>query len=68
MGKLITASQAAEILNVSVQRVYELIRLGLIPAGTAVHVGRQVRIDEDGLRDWIAAGGRSLPGGWRRGA
>lgn len=46
MTKLITATHAAEILNVSVQRIYELVRLRLLPPGVAVHVGRQVRVDE----------------------
>jgi len=66
MTKLITATHAAEILNVSVQRIYELVRLRLLPPGVAVHVGRQVRVDESRLREWIAAGGSALPGGWRR--
>ncbi|HXG94459.1 MAG TPA: helix-turn-helix domain-containing protein [Blastocatellia bacterium] len=35
-------------------RVYEAARLGLIPS---VRIGRQVRFDEDSLRDWIRRGG-----------
>jgi len=66
MEKLITAQRTAEILNTSVQRIYELIRLGLIPPGIAIHIGRQIRIDETRLREWIADGGAALPGGWRR--
>ena len=29
-------------------------------------LGRQIRVDPDGLQDWIDGGGRTLPGGWRR--
>lgn len=38
----------------SEQRVYECARLGLIPS---VRIGRQVRFDEDELREWIRKGG-----------
>jgi excisionase family DNA binding protein len=68
MNKLITVQWAAGFLNVSQQRVYEMVRLGIIPAGVAVRLGRQIRISEEGLREWVAAGGQALPGGWRRGA
>ena len=62
---LMTAKAAAEILNVTEARVYELIRQGIIPAGVAVRLGRQIRIDTDGLSEWVRRGGQSLPGGWR---
>lgn len=38
----------------SEQRVYECARLGLIPS---VRIGRQVRFDEDALREWVKKGG-----------
>lgn len=41
LGTLLTIPEAAAILNVSVPRVYELIRLRLLPP---VHLGRQVRV------------------------
>ncbi len=66
MTKLIKPTRAAEMLDVSVQRIYELVRLRIIPPGIAVHVGRQVRLSEAGLQEWIANGGQALPGGWRR--
>ena len=66
--KMVQARRGAEILGVSEQRVYELVRTGILPPGVVVRLGRQVRIDEDALREWIAAGGQSLPGGWRRDA
>ena len=64
--KLTTAKNGAQILGVKEGRVYEMIRTGLLPAGVVVHLGRQIRIDEDALRAWIHAGGQALPGGWRR--
>lgn len=52
--RLLTAKETAEILRVTLPRVYELAREGLIPS---VHMGRQVRFDETKLREWIAQGG-----------
>jgi excisionase family DNA binding protein len=42
----------------SEQRVYECARLGLIPS---VRIGRQVRFDEDALREWVQRGGNAKP-------
>lgn len=39
-------------------RVYEAARLGLIPC---VRIGRQVRFDEDTLREWVRQGGTAQP-------
>jgi excisionase family DNA binding protein len=61
--KLLTADQAAKLLLVSTQRVYELVRLGIIPC---VKLGRQVRFDEETLTEWVRNGGQSLPGIWKR--
>lgn len=63
--KLLTVDETAEILHVKKQRVYELARLKLLPT---VHLGRQLRIDESRLREWIAQGGSSLAGGWKKSA
>ena len=60
--KLLKAETVAEILNISPARVYELIRLDILPA---VKLGRQVRVEESLLEAWIAEGGQELPGGWR---
>ena len=57
--RLLTAQQVAVLLQVPKARVYELIRLGLLPG---VRVGRQVRVSQDALGEWIAAGGAALPG------
>jgi excisionase family DNA binding protein len=54
--KLLTASEVASILKVSRARVYELARTRAVPSIT---LGlRQIRFDEDSLRDWI---NRSIP-------
>ena len=57
-----TAAEVAKMLNVSVPRVYELARVGLVPR---VAIGRQVRFHPDVIQKWVAAGGKALPGGWR---
>jgi excisionase family DNA binding protein len=61
--RLLEAPELADILGVRVHRVYELARLGIIPA---VKIGRQVRFSPKRIRDFIENGGQGLPGGWRR--
>ena len=53
----------AEFLDVPLPRAYELLRSRQVPA---IRLGRQIRVDEDQVREYCASGGRSLPGGWRR--
>lgn len=62
---LIQANEAAARLGVSLQRIYELTRLGLVPA---VRLGRSIRFDPQQLEAYISDGGSTWPGGWRRGA
>lgn len=53
--RLLTAKEVSEGLRVPLARVYELARTGVIPV---VRLGeRQVRFNEDAIRDWIARGG-----------
>jgi excisionase family DNA binding protein len=52
--RLLTAKETAEILQVTLPRVYELAREGLVPS---VRMGRQIRFDEIALREWITRGG-----------
>jgi excisionase family DNA binding protein len=54
-----TAEEIAPILRVKPARVYEMARVGIIPKGVAVRMGRQVRFDEDRLRVWMENGGGS---------
>jgi excisionase family DNA binding protein len=62
--KLLTIAAAAEYLGVTEHRMYQMARSGVCPA--TVRLGRQVRIHPEKLKEWIEAGGTSLPGGWRR--
>lgn len=55
--RLLTAKETAEFLKVTLPRVYELARTGLIPS---VRMGRQVRFHETKLMEWIERGGSSL--------
>lgn len=58
----ITADEVAKILKVTPERVYELCRQRLIPY---VRLGRQIRFEEEQLRNWLSSGGTALSGGWR---
>lgn len=60
--RLLTAGQAAERLDVTLARLYELARTGTLPA---VRIGRQIRFSSEALAEWIDGGGQSLAGGWR---
>ncbi len=51
------------MLDVRDDRVYALVREGLLPH---VRLGRQIRFDADQLDEWKRNGGQSLPGGWRK--
>ena len=65
MKPKLTLKQVAEILQVSEARTQELAREGILPV---IRLGRQYRVDPDQLAEFIAGGGRALPGpgGWRR--
>jgi excisionase family DNA binding protein len=52
--KLLTAKEVASILRVKPERVYALVRAGLLPS---VRIVRQIRFEEMALMDWIARGG-----------
>ena len=49
--KLLTAKETAELLRVRPQWVYQMVRRGQLPS---VRLGRQVRVDEDALKAWLA--------------
>ena len=59
---LLTIKEVAEILRVRDQRAYQLIHAKILPA---VRIGRQLRVSEDSLREFVESGGQALPGGWR---
>ena len=53
--RLLTAQEVSSAFQIPLARVYELARLGLIPK---VPLGnRQVRFDEERLREWVRTGG-----------
>lgn len=53
--RMITAKEAAELLNVRLSRLYELTRQDAIPV---VRVGeKQLRYDTDELANWAKRGG-----------
>jgi excisionase family DNA binding protein len=56
--QLLTAKETAEVLSVSLARLYELARVGTVPV---VRVGRQVRFSREALSSWITSGGKPLP-------
>jgi hypothetical protein len=47
-------------------KFYACVREGIIPAGVIVRFGRSIYIDPDKLEEFLAAGGKAFPGGWRR--
>jgi excisionase family DNA binding protein len=51
--EFLTAHDVSVLLRVTRARVYELIRLGIVPA---IRLGRQVRVSSQQLRDWLARG------------
>jgi len=54
--RLLDAKEVAEILQVNVQRVYELTRQGILPS---IRIGpRQIRFDETRLMQWMEHGGK----------
>ena len=48
---------ATPILGITRNRMYELIRKGYLPACLIVRLGRQIRINEVKLMEWIDGGG-----------
>ena len=54
--KLLTAKETAEVLRVRPQWVYRMVRQGVLPG---VRLGRQLRVDEDALKTWLAERGLS---------
>ncbi len=52
--RFLTAREVSVAMQIPLARVYELARMNLIPS---VRMGRQVRFNEDALREWAARGG-----------
>ena len=62
-GRMLTTSEAAEVLRCTRLHLTDMLRTGLLPG---VRFGRKWLIPEDTLAEWIAQGGRALDGGWRK--
>lgn len=60
--RLMDARAAGEVMGVSRHQLYRLAGAGVVPV---VRVGRRVMFSEEQLREFVAQGGRALPGGWR---
>ena len=60
--RFFTVPEIADLLQMKRERVYEAVRLGLVPA---VHIGRQIRIEERAFVEWVRDGGQTYAGGWR---
>lgn len=63
LGRLLYAEEVAVLLGLPIQRVYALVRDRILPA---VRLGRAIRFSSARLKEWVAAGGQSHPGGWRK--
>jgi excisionase family DNA binding protein len=55
--KLLLVREAAKLLRMSENRIYDLAARGILPC---IRVGRQVRLPEDKLVAWLEAGGSPL--------
>ncbi len=60
---LIAAPAAAEMLGITVQRLYELSREGVVPS---VRLGRSFRYSPSALNEFIQRGGDGWAGGWKK--
>jgi excisionase family DNA binding protein len=56
--KLLRIKEVAALIDVPVQRGYELARTGGIPG--VVRFGRQIRVDPDRLQRFLESGGAPL--------
>jgi excisionase family DNA binding protein len=57
--RFLTAKEVSVLMRIPLARVYELARQNLIPC---VRMGRQIRFNEEALREWAARGGTVITG------
>ena len=60
---MLTVAEVATSLRVTPQTVYALVAAGLLES---IRIGRAVRVPQTALATFIANGGRTWPGGWRK--
>jgi excisionase family DNA binding protein len=58
LPRLLRAHEVADQTGLSLARVYELAREGLMPC---IRLGRAVRFDASRLNDWLSGGGAGQP-------
>jgi excisionase family DNA binding protein len=61
--RFLTVPQVAEMIQLTEARIYEAVRQNLLPA---VHIGRQVRIEESVFLEWARSGGKTHANVWSR--
>ena len=61
--RLLTVGEVAKALRLSPSAIYALIRSDVLPA---TRIGRSIRVSEKVLANYLEAGGRAWPGGWRK--
>jgi hypothetical protein len=59
---LVPVPRIAAENGLEARSLYRAIRLGVVPLGVVVHVGRRVLICCEAWERWVAAGGSALPG------
>lgn len=64
--QLQTCGWAADRAGLTINRLYALVREGLLPAGVVVRFGRTIRVHPARFEEWIAQGGAAFAGGSRR--
>jgi hypothetical protein len=66
MEKLESLEYLRRVFPISRWQAEQLARENFFPAGVIVRLGRRVLVNPEKLSEFIAAGGKALPGGWRR--
>ena len=64
--RLQSMGYAANRLNVRLAQAYAMAREGILPEGVIIRLGRLLRVDPIRLEEFIADGGQSLSGGWKK--
>lgn len=55
LRKYTTPKEFAETYKISIPHAYKVFKR--LPKGILVRIGRSIRADEEGLKEWLAAGG-----------
>jgi hypothetical protein len=66
MQKLEPLTYLLQIFPISRWQAEDLARRDFFPEGVIVRLGRRVLVNPEKLSEFIAGGGKALPGGWRR--